>query len=237
MGISVLIAADSLELLPVIRVDITVVEMSKDASRTIGIQWPESAQFQVLPDRITTSDSLQATLYAMESRGEVKMLASPNLICRSGKEAEFLAGGEVPIKVSNYKVHEVIWRKYGVLLKIKPVADSTGRISLSIETEVSSLSDLSPDGTPSIKTNRVSSQFDLSHPRVVALSGLLKESERNKADGVAFLSKIPILGSLFSSQNFQSNKSELVIFVHPRLMDQVSPEEWTKGASHANTSL
>lgn len=236
LGVSVVVAAESLELVPVVRVDITVVEMNKDASREFGMHWPDKAKFEILPEGLVTSESLITQLNLMESRGEAKMLASPNLICRSGKEAEFFAGGEIPITISDYKVHEVIWKKHGVMLKIKPIADSTGRISLSIDTEVSSLSSLK-DPIPSISTNRVSSQFDLSHSQVIALSGLLRESESTGADGLPYLTQVPILGPLFSSQRYLKHKTELVIFVRPRLMDQEPLEQWTRGASHATTSL
>ena len=237
LGISVVVAADSLEIVPVIRVDITVVEISKNASREMGFEWPEAVKFQVLPHKLVTSETLTTTLKLLETHGKAKMLASPNLICRSGKEAEFLAGGEIPIKIANFKMQDIVWRKYGVLLKIKPVADSTGRISLSLETEVSTLGPLSADKIPSILTNRVSSHFDLSHSQVIALSGLLKEGESDGSKGLPFLTQVPILGPLFSSQSYLSHKTELVIFVRPRLMDQESSDEWTKGASHAPTSL
>ena len=236
LGISVVVAAESLELVPVVRVDITVVEMSRNASRDFGMKWPEKASFEILPEGLVTSESLIAQLNLMESRGDAKMLASPNLICRSGKEAEFFAGGEIPITLTSFRSQEVVWKKHGVMLKIKPVADSTGRISLSIDTEVSSLGSLK-NAIPSIETNRVSSHFDLSHSQVIALSGLLRESEHNGSDGLPFLTQVPILGPLFASQSYIKHKTELVIFVRPRLMDQEPLEEWTKGASHATTSL
>lgn len=237
LGISIVVAADSLEILPVVRVDITVVEISKDSALNFGVKWPTSAEFQVLPGKLINSDNLIATLEAMETRGEARMLASPNLICRSGKEAEFLAGGEIPIKISNRKIQDIVWRKYGVLLKIKPQADSSGRISLSIETEVSNLGTSLYGDIPAILTNRVSSHFDLSHSQVVALSGLLQERDSLDVSGLAFLTQVPILGSFFSSQTRLKKKSELVIFVRPRLMDQQSSDEWTKGPSHAKTNF
>lgn len=235
LGVSVVIAADSLELQPVIRVDITVVEINKESSRKMGLQLPGMLQFQVLPGKLVSTDTLLATLHAMENEGHAKMLASPNLICRSGKEAEFLAGGEFPIKIANFKIQDIIWKKYGVLLKIRPLADSTGRLSISIDTEVSSLGPL-VEGIPSIQSNRVSSHFDLSHSQVIALSGLLKDDESYGASGLPFLTKLPILGTLFSSQDYLNKKTELVIFVRPRLMDQEPLEKWTERSSHAVNS-
>ncbi len=236
MGIPVVLSTESLVMVPVVRVDITVVEMNKQFSRKIGLQPMASAQFQILPHKLVSAENLMATLHLMENQGQAKMLASPNLICRSGKEAEFLAGGEIPIKIANFASQDIIWKKYGVLLKIKPLADSTGRISLSIETEVSSLG--APiDGIPSIQSNRVSSQFDLSHSQVLALSGLLKNDEGHSESGLPFLSQLPILGPLFSSHDYHSHKTELVIFVRPQLLDQQPTSEWTRGASHVSTSL
>lgn len=236
LGVNVVMAEDSLELQPVIRVDITVVEMNKEASRKIGMQWPGQANFEVLPGKLVTSDTLLATLHAMETQGNAKMLASPNLICRSGKEAEFLAGGEFPIKIASFKMQDIIWKKYGVLLKIRPQADSSGRISLSIDTEVSSLGPM-VEGVPGILSNRVSSHFDLNRSQVVALSGLLKDDEGSGASGLPFLTQIPILGALFSSRDYRNKKTELIIFVRPSLMDQQPTEEWTKGPSHVKSSL
>jgi pilus assembly protein CpaC len=236
LGISLVVAAESLEMLPVVRVDITVVEIDKDFMRQVGLQFPESTTFNVVSDKMMTYSGLEVTLNTLEKNGHAKTLASPNIICRSGKEAEFLAGGEIPIKIANYEVHDVIWKKYGVLLKIKPLADSTGRMSLSIETEVSTPGPKT-DGVPEFLTNRVSSQFDLSHSQVVALSGLLKEVESKDISGLPFLTSLPVLGPLFSSNNYQNHKTELVIFVHPQLMDQKSNEEWTKGPAHVSTSL
>ena len=62
----------------------------------------------------------------LESHGIGHVLASPNLICRSGKEAEFLAGGEIPLKIINIKMQDVVWKKYGILLKIQPQGGFSG---------------------------------------------------------------------------------------------------------------
>jgi pilus assembly protein CpaC len=237
LGVDVTVSEESLELVPIIRVDITVVELQKDSSHKFGIQWPHQVAAQIFPTATVAEDQFLATLQALEESGQAKTLASPNLLCRSGREAEFLAGGEIPITIMNFRVQDIIWKRYGVFLKIKPVADSSGRISLTIETEVSSLDNRSKEGVPSLFTNRVSSHFDLGRSQVVALSGLLQEHEAEKNVGLPSLQRLPILGALFSSRDYQRKRTELVIFVRPRLLDEIRFDLSKSEGGHVRTSL
>lgn len=232
-GISIQRDENSLQVEPTIRVEITVAEIKRNLSLKYGLRWPSSYSAKVLNTGETELDSLPFNLSALENNGYGKVLASPNILCRSGKEAEFLAGGEFPIKIINYKTQDIVWKRYGILLKVKPKADASGRISLSIETEVTTLDDSRKvDDIPGLLTNRVSSHFDLTRPQTIALSGLIKNEEGNSREGVPLLSRIPILGSLFASKDFRENRSELVIFVRPTIL---SSEESTESRrNHLN---
>ncbi len=208
---------------PLIRVQITVTESKKNSMQKYGIEWPTSYQAQLLPSLTGGADPLTATLHALERTGNMKILASPSLLCRSGKEAEFLAGGELPIKLISKTTHEVSWKKYGILLKVKPKADFSGRMSVSLSTEISSIDDShSVDGVPAMLTNRIESHFDLTQKKTIALSGLIKHEKAEASSGLPGLSRLPILGPLFSSKEFRDDQSELVIFVTPEV---VKPEE------------
>ncbi|MNJ99857.1 Type II secretion system protein D precursor [compost metagenome] len=220
-GIEVIKDEQSIEIAPTIKVQITVAEIKRDLSMKYGLRWPSSYSAKILPTGERLLDELPFNATALEAQGLGKILASPNIICRSGKEAEFLAGGEFPIKILNYKMQDIVWKKYGILLKVKPVADSSGRMSISIETEVSTLDDSRRvDDIPGLLTNHVSSHFDLSRPRTIALSGLLKSEDSKSHEGVPFLARIPVLGALFSSKDFKENRSELVIFVRPSILKE-----------------
>jgi pilus assembly protein CpaC len=218
-GIQVMPDPDVLETAPTIKVQITVAEVNTRFRIDYGIAWPSSYKASILGGEKANND-LNLAVNALEHKGYGKVLASPNIVCRSGKEAEFLAGGEIPILMKSYKTQEVIWKKYGVLLKVKPTADSTGRMSISIETEVSSLNKGDKIGdVPGVNTNRVSSHFDLNKPRTIALSGLIKNDTANSRNGLPLLSRLPVLGPLFSSRDFEESKSELVIFVRPSILE------------------
>jgi pilus assembly protein CpaC len=231
-GVQVVLDPESLETAPTIKVQITVAEVRRDLRIQYGLKWPSSYSATILHTGKRELDDFPFTATALESQGMAKILASPNIICRSGKEAEFLAGGEFPIKIMNYKIQDIIWKKYGILLKVQPRADSSGRMSISIETEVSSLDDSRKvDGIPGILTNHVSSHFDLSRPQTIALSGLIKNEDSSSHEGLPFLSRLPILGALFSSKDFKENRSELVIFVRPSILDD-EEDIGTDGAKH-----
>lgn len=203
-----------------IKVAVKVVEITKNFERKLGVRWPDSYQAQVINSQWSSENSFDLAINAAEKAGEAKILASPNLICRSGKEADFFAGGEFPIKVLGLRAKEIQWKRYGIGLKLKPVIDPLGQMSLHIETEVSTLDrSITVDDIPALHTNRVSSFFDLISSRTIAISGLIKSEVSENSEGVPFLMNLPILGALFNSKNFQENKSELVIFVTPELMN------------------
>lgn len=218
-GIQILRDEQSLDVAPTIKVQITVAEVSREFMVKHGISWPSQYKATLLAAGGTVFSDLELSLQAMETRGQAKILASPNLICRSGKEAEFLAGGEFPIKVMNYEVHDILWKRFGILLKVKPKADASGRMSLSIETEISRVEyALKVDDVPGIMTNRVSSHFDLTSSQTIALSGLLKSEDSRSSQGLPGLANIPVIGALFGSKEFKENRTELVIFVRPSIL-------------------
>lgn len=203
-----------------IKVAVKVAEVSKNFERKLGVRWPDAYQAQFINSKFNTANEFDLSIAAAEKAGEARILASPNLICRSGKEADFFAGGEFPIKVLGPRSKEVHWKRYGIALKLKPQIDPLGQMSLFIETEVSTLDrSITVDDIPALHTNRVSSFFDLVGRRTIAISGLIKSEVSESTEGLPFLKNLPILGSIFSSKNFQENKSELIIFVTPELME------------------
>lgn len=220
-----------LEVRPLIKTSVILAEVSRQVSESFGFELPTQAEAQLLPQWKGPS-ALMGSLKALETKGLGKVLASPTLNCRSGAEAEFHAGGEFPIRLSGYRKQSVEWKKHGVVLKVRPRADLSGTLQIEVESEISLL-DASQvvDGLPALKTNRVSSQFDLSETRTIALSGLIQETWGRSRSGLFGFSQIPILGALFRSEDFLNHKSELVVFVTPEIVQSETNEaiHWPKG--------
>ena len=233
-GIEVEIAPSDLALAPLVRTKVVLAEVSKSFSRDLGVKWPSEYNAQLLP-AMRGDEGLMAKLQALEAEGQAQILAAPTLLCRSGGQAEFHAGGEFPIRVVARHSRDVIWKSHGVLLKVRPKADFQGAMSVAVETEISILDMANAvEGVPALKTNRVRSHFDLAGKRTIALSGLLRQEFGDSREGLPFLSSIPVLGSLFSSRKFLNHQTELVVFVtpeihSPELDEQIEmPEGWVK---------
>lgn len=217
-GIRVASGSAEISLQPLVRTRVILAEVSKSFSRTLGMQWPSEYKAQLLPSLSAQKEDFVATLKALAAEGQAQVLASPNLLCRSGGEARFHAGGEFPIRMIGRHSQDVAWKPHGVILNVRPKADFQGAISLELETEVSLL-DMAHavEGVPAIKKSSVKSHFDLPGRRTIALSGLLRKELGENSEGLPFLSGIPVLGRLFASKNYLQHRSELVVFVTPEI--------------------
>lgn len=234
LGIKIKFEKSQLATQPLVRVRIVVAEVNKKVQSQLGVEWPDMISATISP-KLSSPDKLEIFLKAMEQNGLGQILASPNLLARSGSEADFLAGGEFGIKINTTKTKEVVWKRHGIYLKIKPQADRSGRLSIELSTEISLIdASQSVDGIPALKTNRMATHFDLSQPRTIVLSGLIRQDWGQSRDGIMGLSKLPILGALFRSDDYFNNKTELVIFVTPEIVSDTEnsgttllPKSWT----------
>lgn len=218
-GIQIQDSPLAIKSIPMIEVSIVAAEVQRSEINRFGIQWPSSTAFQALPQFNNPQASLMATIHHLEEIGKGRILAKPTLVSQSGEEATFHSGGEFPIKAMNQFQSNVVWKKYGLILKIKPQADRHGKMDLNIDCEFSTLDTREDDsGVPGLIVHRVTSHLNLEESKTMVLSGLIKDEWRNTKTGLPGLLKIPILSPLFSSESYQNNQSELVFFVTPRVI-------------------
>lgn len=223
------------ELEPMIRTQIVIAEVRKTHTRKLGIEWPANGTaIATVPSLQIPTDALILNLQAMEQEGEGRILAMPNLLCRSGGEAKFLAGGEIPIQVATHRTASVEWKKYGITLNVQPKADRMKRMKFQLSTEISTLDYASQiKGLPGILSNKIDTQFNLEGPQTIVLSGLLKREEGISNAGLPVLRNIPILGGLFGSDDYKKLLTELIIFVSPEVIIPGAPEKPPSDASPA----
>ncbi|MEG0882776.1 MAG: type II and III secretion system protein family protein [Janthinobacterium sp.] len=170
---------------------------------------------------------------AQKRDGLVKILAEPTIMAISGQEASFLAGGKVfiPVSQNNNGGTPTITleeKEYGVAVKFTPTVLDGGRINLKVAPEVSELNKdgigLSAGGTnatallPSFTTRRAATTVQLFDGQSFAIGGLIKNNVTTNIKALPMLGEIPVLGALFRSSDFQSDRSELVFIVTPHLV-------------------
>ena len=162
-------------------------------------------------------------LEALEERNLVRTLAEPNLVALTGQEAQFLAGGELPVPVSGEDGITVEFRPFGVELNFTPFVVEGDVINLSMTAAVSGIdptvsvtaSGISIDG---FNRRETSTTVEMRDGESFAIAGLLQDDFQSNVDQVPGLADIPILGALFRSASYQREQSELVIVVTPRLV-------------------
>ncbi len=172
-----------------------------------------------------------ATLDMAEREGLVTTLSQPNLTALSGETAEFLAGGEFPIPLSQgLGTTTVEYKNYGVSLTYTPTVLSNGRISLRVRPEVSELSSqgavtLNGFQIPALTIRRAETTIELGSGQSFMIAGLLSNNSQNIIDRAPGLGEIPILGNLFRSSDFRRGETELVIVVTPYLVEPVNDRD------------
>jgi pilus assembly protein CpaC len=116
-----------------------------------------------------------------------------------------------------------VYKEYGVILEFKPVADDQGNVSSSIVAEVSqpdtSFSNASNNGLIAFLKTRTQTEVSLRENETLVISGLLKNAGNKSAQGIPGAKDIPILGHLFKSNQYQNDRTELVVMVTPRSVD------------------
>ncbi len=168
---------------------------------------------------------LTSVINLLEASGDTVVLAEPRLSTRSGGKASFLAGGEIPMPlISSMGQTTIEFKKYGIALDIEPVVDDRGNILAHIETEVSMPDQsVAVQGIPGLLSRKTSADISMRAKQTLVIAGLLNERAQDSFDNVKWLGQLPVLGPLFRSKDFQSERSELVIFVTPQVYDASSP--------------
>lgn len=166
--------------------------------------------------------SITSRINLAVTNGDAYILATPELSTRSGGEAKFLAGGQIPLVIpaTGLSPPSVTYKDYGIRLSIKPVADADSNIMATIQTEVSAIDPSNTvQGNPGFLSRQTDSEINVKTGQTIVMSGLVNSDLSNQVDKLPWLGDLPILGQLFKSTNFRNNRSDLVVFVTPQVFD------------------
>ena len=228
---------------------VRVVEVSRSVDREFGIDFAAlfdvgqiafevasgfPGQFARFDIERGVDDGVSAVLTALDEQGLARTLAEPNLTAISGETATFLAGGEFPVPVAQDDDTVTIeFRSFGISLAFTPTVLGRDRIGLLVRPEVSSLrfdeggGAIAIDGgltIPGLTVRRVETTVELGSGQSLAIGGLLNESTRDVVTKFPGLGDVPVLGTLFTSTEYQNEQSELIVLVTPYIVDAATPD-------------
>jgi pilus assembly protein CpaC len=186
--------------------------------------------------------NLAVFVKALQEENLLEILAEPNLLTESGKEASFLAGGQFPYPVpqasgtSGGTTITIQFKDYGIRLNFTPTLMADGMIHLKVQPEVSSLDytnavQLNGFLIPAIAINSVTSEMDLRDGQSFAVAGLLDNRVTKQLQKIPGIGDIPILGKLFQSEALNKSKNELLIIVTPHIVHPLNANEVPQGPS------
>lgn len=212
---------------PLIAVSADIVEIAGNTRNTLGFAWntmfdfSESTISGVLKiGEFQRTTALATTLNLLETEGKSQMLSNPKILAKSGAQAQFLSGGQVPIPYVNREGVGADMKKYGVILETVPFLpdERKDEVELQVSLEVSN-----PDysratvinGTtvPSITTRQLSTHVVLKSGETLVLSGIKQTSREYSVAKVPFLGYIPLIGLLFTTRDITEEQRSLFIFI------------------------
>ncbi len=224
LGLPVIAAAESAQM---VAVSADIVEISGSIQKTRGFSWNQFFDFseRTIPGIITVGDferktALAASLKLLETEGKAQMLSNPKIITKSGTQANFTVGGEIPVPYSNNQGVGAEFKKYGVILNVLPVVltEKKDTVDVQIQLEVSNPNysqTVVASGTtiPSMITRQIQTEVELKSGETLVIGGLKSSSRDISKNRVPILGSIPLIGALFSSTDVVEKQSSLFLFV------------------------
>ena len=183
----------------------------------------------------TSDNGLNTFIDFLATQSMATVLAEPNLIAMSGETASFLAGSEIPLVVPQggtlVGTITVQYKQVGVMLAFTPTIIGD-RINLKVAPEVSELSAAGSVSVPltstavvtipAITTRKASTTIELGSGQSFAIAGLLHRTSLQDIVKFPWLGDVPVLGTLFKSDAYQREETELVIIITPYLVEPTS---------------
>ncbi len=172
---------------------------------------------------VDTKNNIAAMFQQIQDENLGRILAEPKLLTRSGKEANFLSGGEIPIVVTQEDDTSIEFKEFGTRIKFIPRVREDGKIDLDVAAEVSE-----PDfaagvqlfgfTVPAFVTRRVDTEVSLDDGQSLIVAGLIKETKQELESKMPFIGDVPFLGYFFRSTEYQNEVLELIVVIRPRLV-------------------
>lgn len=183
-----------------------------------------------------TGSNIALSLKALEARTSVKVVSAPKLLVLNNQTAALQVGDQVPISTGSATnlnnsasiVNTIEYRDTGVILKITPRVNASGVIQLDVSQEVSDVSNATTSAqtqqqSPTISTRRIATTVAVADNQVIALGGLFRDNTQNLRNGIPFVSRLPVVGGLFGSQQKVQKRTELIVLLKPHVLH--NPDE------------
>ncbi len=176
---------------------------------------------------LSGSHLIDLELSAAENEGKSETISSPRVITANQKQATIMQGVEIPYQESASSGATTTQFKNAVLsLKVTPLITPDNRVVLDLDvsddTVGANVQSATGGSVPSIDTREIQTQVLVNDGQTVVLGGILETTKSKSANKVPFLADVPVLGNLFKSTININDKTELLIFITPKILREGS---------------
>ncbi|WP_081474617.1 MULTISPECIES: type II secretion system secretin GspD [Acidovorax] len=180
-----------------------------------------------LAPRVNGQYYLGALANFLQNSGDANVLSTPNLMTLDNEEARILIGDNVPFVTGSYAntgnsgtvnpFNTVERKDVGLMLKVRPQIGENGTVKMAIYQEISKIdrSTLSNATGPTTSKRAVESNVVVDDGSIIVIGGLLEDTYSQGEDKVPLMGDLPVVGSLFKSENRSRRKTNLMIFLRP----------------------
>lgn len=177
----------------------------------------------------THFSDINAKIHTLVTNGHARIISRPNITTMSGKTAGILVGGEIPYPKKNDNSTSIEYKPYGIKLNLmSPTVDTSGNVTSRVFAEVSRLdwgNAVVVDGFKMPATAKSSAETMVNIPSgmTMVIGGLLNSDDTKNISKIPLLGDIPFLGELFKYHNDTKQKSEIMILITPRVVNETTP--------------
>jgi type IV pilus assembly protein PilQ len=182
----------------------------------IGGANPASIALSLFGSGLTRFINLE--LSALESDNKGKIISSPRVVTSDSTKATIQAGTEIPYTTTSNNGTTTTFKKAVLKLEVTPQITPEGNVIMDVEVNKDSRGELTPNAGFAIDTKQIKTQVLVENGGTVVIGGIYTQEESNQTSKVPFLGDIPLLGNLFKSNQKVNNRSELLIFLTPRVI-------------------
>jgi general secretion pathway protein D len=184
--------------------------------------------FSYLISNAAFPGGIQAALRLLDTYGDTKVVANPHLAALDNQKATIKVGDKIPIcqqtfvgGTTNGTVTTASqYIDTGVLLQVTPHINAGGLVTLDVQAEVSIAgATQNVCDPPPINTRSVQTLLSVPSGQTMVMGGLINDAKGNTSSGLPLLSRVPVIGGLFGNQELKSNRTELVLFITPRVIE------------------
>ena len=170
-----------------------------------------------------SADDFIGVLKILSARTDTKVLSSPKIMTIGNRPATFTSGDQIPytelsITQDADTIATTSFKDTGIILNVIANVKRDSRVSLTIDTEVSDVTGFTPSGQPRISQRKATTQILVKDNDTAVIGGLIMERSDETVSKVPILGDIPLLGRLFRTTNKKNIKSEVTVFITPRIV-------------------